>query len=84
MTTEIKVGDSVRHPSRGTGEVVTTITNILTKRVTKAWVEFQGVGFGSCTQKFCCFVDDLVVVPKPPAPSARPALQVVEQPAGAA
>jgi hypothetical protein len=72
----ITIGATVRHPSRGTGEVVTIIVNPLTRRPHKAWVEFGNQGFGNCTRRYCCFIEDLtpVVVPTP----GRPALTVVE------
>lgn len=77
MSAAITIGATVRHPSRGTGQVVTLVYSPLRPAVAiKAWVEFTHVGFGNCTQRFCCFCDDLTVVPTPPSPSVRPTLRI--------
>lgn len=76
MSAAITIGATVRHPSRGTGQVVTLVYSPLRPAVAiKAWVEFTHVGFGNCTQRFCCFCDDLVIVP--PLPGPKPTLTVV-------
>lgn len=78
MTAPLTVGATVRHPSRGTGTVATLIYSPLRReKAIKAWVEFPHKGFGNCTQKFCCFTEDLTVVPKP---GTTPTLTVVEHP----
>lgn len=72
----LKIGDQVRHPSRGQGRVVTLVYSPLRPDTAiKAWVEFAFcAGSGSATRKFCCFADDLVVVTG--AAPGKPALAV--------
>lgn len=80
---DIKVGDTVRHPARGTGTVTTLVRSPLTGRIVKAEVEFPG-GFSGVPRKYLCFAEDLAPVAAPAAP-ARPALSVVasDQPGAA-
>lgn len=74
-TIDLTIGAIVRHPCRGVGTIVTIINNPLTHRPYKTWVEFTGIGFGLCTQKFCCFVEDLTLVPA--GSPTRPVLRAV-------
>lgn len=74
----MKIGDTVRHPSRGTGTVSTVVYNPLTRRPHKAWVEFPYVGLGVYVQKFICFTDDLTLVPELATPPGRPRLAVID------
>lgn len=79
MQSTLTIDQTVRHPSRGTGTIVTLVYSPLRPTVPhKAWVEFAGIGFGACTVRFCCFVDDLTVVPATATPPARPTLVAVE------
>jgi hypothetical protein len=75
---DIKIGDTVKHPSRGTGVVSTVVISPLTKKVTRAWVDFPFIG--SATRRFVCFADDLTVVPAMPRSGERPTLKVIEPP----
>lgn len=68
---DIKPGTKVRHPSRGDGVVSTVAYSPLTRRPTKAWVEF---GFALATRKYEVWVGDLTVID---APVERPAFPMV-------
>lgn len=75
-TPTLSPGLTVRHPSRGVGKVSTVVTGLLSGKPVKAWVEFP---YRTWTQKFCCYADDLTVVP-PDAPKVAPTLRVVDAP----
>lgn len=71
----MKVGDIVKHPSRGTGTVATVVYSPLTHKPIKAWVAFPFHTSTSQTErKFVCFADDLTVVP---TPAVKPTLTIV-------
>ena len=72
---DIKPGARVRHSGRGDGVVSTVSYSPLTKRPTKAWVEF-GFSLGA-TRKYEVWVGDLTVIA---APVERPVVQLIEHP----
>lgn len=71
---DIKIGTKVRHPSRGDGVVSTIAYSPLTRRPTKAWVEF---GFALASRKYEVWVGDLVLIE---TPVERPVFKLVEHP----